>query len=70
MVKSKGVTLTELREKAAQQRKEDECIEVTVLATGMKFKVPWYFKEDWERVFAMRKVAVKMVDLRLIPTSS
>lgn len=70
MARSKGTALMKLREKAMQRRKEDECIEVTVLATGMKFKVPWYYREDWERVFAMRKIAVEMVDLRLIEASS
>ncbi|MDD2255263.1 MAG: hypothetical protein PHT97_10980 [Methanoculleus sp.] len=70
MARSKGTALTKLREKAMQRQKEDECIEVTVLATGLKFKIPWYYKADWERVFAMRKMAVEMVDLRLIEASS
>ena len=70
MARIKGTTLTKLREKAVERQREDDCIEVTVLATGMKFKVPWYYKADWERVFAMRNMAVEMVDLRLIPASS
>ena len=65
MARSKGTTLTTLREKAMLRQREDECIEVTVLATGMKFKIPWYYQADWERVFALRKMAVDMKDLRV-----
>lgn len=70
MARIKGTTLTKLREKAMLRQREDECIEVTVLATGMKFKIPWYYQADWERVFAMQNMAVEMTDLRLVPASS
>lgn len=57
-------TIKALRADAARKAREAEVIEILIEKSGLTFKVPWYDRDDWERVLYKHDVAFRMTDLR------